>query len=56
MIRISNIKVPVGAGDNILHKKIANIIKTELFSVEKIVKRSIEINEAKKKRIEKKRR
>lgn len=42
MIRISNIKVPVGAGDNILHKKIANILKTESFSVEKIVKRSID--------------
>ncbi len=42
MIRISNIKVPVGSQENILLKKIQGIIKTDKFTLNRIVKCSID--------------
>lgn len=42
MIRISNIKIPVGAEKNALYKKISGIIKTKEFDVVRIVKCSLD--------------
>lgn len=45
MIRINQIKLPIDAGEDILHKKIAALIKTRDYSFEKIVKKSIDARE-----------
>lgn len=42
MIRINQIKLPIDAGEDALHKKIAALLKTKDYSFERIVKKSID--------------